>query len=141
MLQFLRKSSSHRRVESLIRQGVGVSEASWRVPGGGDASESEHVVDSIVHWVRKAMGEMRRPNGIDHVALALACRTADGTVLCSNSLGVIRPASFYSPEGAARIAAFLGDVEAVRHRGGTEIAGALLSLGDLAFELDQARAA
>jgi len=147
ILPFLRRPSTHRKVEQLIRQGVGVREASWHLPSSAQGSPAAHAlastkaVESIVVWVRKAMTEMRRPYGIDHVALALACRDASGKVLCSNALGVVRPGSFYAPEGATRVEAFLRDVEQVRDQAGVEVVAALLSLGDLAFELGVSRAA
>lgn len=137
---FLRKPSPHRRVEQLIRRGVGIHEASWALPESSDAAPPE-LVEEIVGWVRRSMGEMRRPYGIDHVAFALACRDGSGTVLCSNSLGVIRPEIFYSATGADRVAAFFDDVRAVRERNPEEVVGALLSLGDLAYEIDTSRAA
>ena len=87
------------------------------------------------------MGEMRRPYGIDHVALALACRDTSGRILCSNSLGVRRPASFYGPEAGTSVEAFLRDVDQVRNETEMEVVAALLSLGDLAFELRAERAA
>ena len=40
-----------------------------------------------------------------------------------------------------RLAAFFRDVHAVRERNPGEVVGALLSLGDLAYEIDSARAA
>lgn len=137
---FLRKPTPHRRVEQLIRRGVGIHEASWALPEPTDAAPPE-LVEEIVGWVRRSMGEMRRPYGIDQVAFALACRDSSGTVLCSNSLGVIRPEVFYGPTGAERVAAFFDDVRAVRDRNPDEVVGALLSLGDLAYEIDSSRAA
>lgn len=137
---FLRRPSPHRRVEQLIRRGVGIHEASWALPAPADVAPAE-LVEEIVSWVRRSMGEMRRPYGIDHVAFALACRDRSGTVLCSNSLGVIRPEVFYSAAGAGRVAAFFDDVRAVRDRNPDEVVGALLSLGDLAYEIDSSRAA
>ena len=95
----------------------------------------EELVDEVIAWVRSSMGEMRRPYGIDHVALALAARDEDGKVLCSNSLGVLRPASFYANEGPEQVRAFLGDAERVMQGRPGEMVGALLSLGDIAFEL------
>lgn len=141
VMGFLRKPSPHRRVEQLIRRGVGIHEASWALPETQTEDAPEELVGDIVNWVRRSMGEMRRPYGIDHVAFALACRDNDGQVLCSNSLGVIRPEVFYSEEGNARVAAFFRDVHAVRERNPGEVVGALLSLGDLAYEIDTARAA
>jgi hypothetical protein len=137
----LRRTTTHRRVENLIRQGVGVREASWEMPAAGNTEAVASLAELIASWARDAMGGMRRPYGIDHVAVALACRDAAGAVLCSSSLGVVRPLSFYNSEGAGQIAGFLRDVEFVRGGGDVTISGALLSLGDLAFELDQARAA
>ncbi len=138
---FLRKPSPHRRVEQLIRRGVGIHEASWALPETQDEEAPGELVLEIVSWVRRSMGEMRRPYGIDHVAFALACRDSSGTVLCSNSLGVIRPELFYTEEGNQRVAAFFRDVHAVRERSPGEVVGALLSLGDLAYEMESARAA
>jgi len=137
---FLRRPSPHRRVEQLIRRGVGIHEASWALPEAIESAPPE-LVEEIIGWVRRSMGEMRRPYGIDHVAFALACRDSSGTVLCSNSLGVIRPDVFYSAAGTDRVTAFFDDVRAVRDRHPDEVVGALLSLGDLAYEIDTAKAA
>ena len=126
--------TTHRRVEQLIRDGVGVREASWQISGHDDAV-TEELVDEVIAWVRSSMGEMRRPYGIDHIALALAARDEEGKVLCSNSLGVLRPASFYANEGPEQVRAFLGDAERVMQGRPGEMVGALLSLGDSAFEL------
>jgi hypothetical protein len=138
---FLRKKSTHDRVQTLIRQGVGVHETTWALTDGGGTNDSEDVVQQILDWVRESMSLMRRPYGIDHVALALACRDGSGNVLSSSSLGVIRPASFYGEDGRNRIAGFLSDVRFVGERKPAQVAGALLSLGDLAFELSLAQAA
>lgn len=137
---FLRKPSPHRRVEQLIRRGVGIHEASWVLPEASESAPAE-LVEEIIGWVRRSMGEMRRPHGIDQVALVLACRDRSGTILCSNSLGVIRPKVFYSAAAAERVAAFFDDVRAVRDRNPAEVVGALLCLGDLAYEIDTTRAA
>ncbi|MEP7215475.1 MAG: hypothetical protein ABI782_04430 [Anaerolineaceae bacterium] len=137
---FLRSSSPHRRVEQLIRRGVGIHETAWALPEASEFEPAE-LVDEIIGWVRRAMGEMRRPNGIDQVALALACRDEANRVLCSTSLGVMRPEVFYSATGADRVTAFLDDVRSVRGRKPAEVVGALLSLGDLAYEMESARAA
>jgi hypothetical protein len=137
---FLRKKTTHQQVADLIRQGVGVHETTWPMAAEQPA-DCDDLIDQILEWVRESMSAMRRPYGIDHVALALACRDGSGTVLSSSSLGVIRPGSFYGVEGRERIAGFLSDVRFVGERGPAQVAGALLSLGDLAFELALARAA
>lgn len=126
--------STHRKVERLIRDGVGVREATWAIAGyEGDARDD--LVNDVIEWVRSSMGEMRRPYGIDHVALALAARDEGGRVLCSNSLGVLRPASFYANEGPEQVRAFLTDAERAMDGRRGEMVGALLSLGDIAYEL------
>ncbi len=127
--------STHRKVERLIRDGVGVREACWRLESD-DPENADALVEDVVSWVRTEMGAMRRPYGIDHVALALAARDDSGRIICSNSLGVLRPASFYEADGADQVRAFLGDAGRVLDGGSGEMIGALLSLGDIAFELN-----
>ena len=100
------------------------------------AGSADALVDDVITWVRDAMGAMRRPYGIDHVALALAARDDGGRVVCSNSLGVLRPASFYAEEGPRQVRAFLGDAARAMDGQPGEMVGALLSLGDIAFELN-----
>lgn len=132
---FNRKSGTHRKVEQLIRDGVGVRESSWNLPAGSDRVALDALAEPMSRWVRDSMSEMRRPYGIDHVALALACRDQDGRILVSNSFGVVRPGLFYGAEGEGRIAAFLDDVGASGD-GPREVVGALLSLGDIAFSMN-----
>jgi hypothetical protein len=139
-MALFRKFSTHRRVERLIRDGVGVREASWRLEEGHSAETADALVEDVMAWVRASMGGMRRPYGIDHVALALAARDDSGTVVCSSSPGVLRPGSFYGEEGARHVREFLGDARRAMGDSGGEMVGALLSLGDIAFELN-ARAA
>lgn len=130
------RSSVNRRVERLIREGVGVRETTWTLDSPGDPGLTRLLTESIVAWVRLSMGEMRRPYGIDHVALALACRDGSGRVMCSTSLGVLRPISFYGDGPVTEVNAFLGDVARVSGDRPVEMVGALLSLGDIAFELN-----
>lgn len=127
--------STHRKVERLIRDGVGVREACWRLDSD-HPSNADALVEDVIRWVRASMGAMRRPYGIDHVALALAARDDSGRVLCSNSLGVLRPGSFYGADGADQVRAFLGDAKRAMDGRPGEMVGALLSLGDIAFELN-----
>jgi uncharacterized protein YaiE (UPF0345 family) len=81
------------------------------------------------------MARMRRPFGVDHVALALACRDGRGRVTCSASLGVVRPGAFYDGTAEARLAQALEGALGMGPDGGVEVQVALLRLGDLAFEL------
>lgn len=109
-------------------------EASWRLDTHGpDAADA--LVDDVVSWVRTSMAAMRRPYGIDHVALALAARDDSGRVVCTNSLGVLRPQSFYGEAGPEHVRAFLGDAARAMEGRPGDMVGALLSLGDIAYEL------
>ncbi len=140
-MPFFSRLPVQRRIERLIRQGVGVREARWDLELPPSPDDARNVAESIVAWVRLSMGNMRRPYGIDHVALALAARDSRGRVACSTSLGVLRPLSFYGEGPAAEVAAFLGDVARACPAGQVELVGALLSLGDIAFELHGREAA
>ena len=140
-MRLLRRNGTRDRVSNLIRHGVGVHEASWPPPLSTDASAVGTLVEEILTWMRETMALMRRPYGIDFVAVAFACRDAGGLVVCSNSLGVLRPADFYGEEGSARVRAFLGEVESVPREQRAEIVGAVLSLGDLAYAMEPPAAA
>ena len=133
VMALFRRLSTHRKVERLIRDGVGVREACWRLE---NSEAHDDLVEGVLEWVKSSMGAMRRPYGIDHVALALAARDEAGRVVCSNSLGVLRPDSFYGDEGAGHVREFLGDARRVLGEKPCEVVGALLSLGDIAFELN-----
>lgn len=140
-MPFFSRHSAHRRVERLIREGVGVREARWDVGLPAAPNDAHRTAEAIVAWVRLSMGHMRRPYGIDHVALALAARDSSGQMVCSTSLGVLRPLSFYGEGPTAEVAAFLGDVARACPAGPVELVVALLSLGDIAFELNGREAA
>lgn len=129
------RGAAERRIAEAVRRGVGVTEFTWDAPAAGDSHARHRVAETILASIREAMAAMRRPYGISQVAVALACRDHEGRVVCSNTLGVLKPESFYSEGGASRIAAFLDDVESVPAERRARIDGALLSLGDLAFEL------
>ena len=139
MFGLFRNRTTRRQVEKMIRAGVGVQEAAW--PFEPDGREGEDLAETIEAWVREALARTRRPNGIDSVALALACRDSGGRVLCSNATGLVSPATFYGAEGLSAITGFLCDAGAVPPPRRTEVVCALVSLGDLAYELDRYRAA
>lgn len=109
-------------------------EACWRLDSH-DPELAGPLVDEVVAWVQASMAKMRRPYGIDHVALALAARNTDGKVVCSNSIGVVRPQSFYDEAGPEQVRAFLADAATAMEGRPGEVVGALLSLGDIAYEL------
>ena len=140
MIVSFRKAAARRKVTRLIRDGVGVRERSWSFQDLDDGKREELVAE-LLAWVRGAMGTMRRPNGVDHVALALACRDADGTMLCTNALGVNRPEQFYAANAEDRVLAFFADAVAAGSKGPGEIIAALLCLGDIAFAMEPPAAA
>lgn len=140
-MQLFHRPSTPRRVERLIREGVGVREASWPMQPDADAARVEYLAESIVAWVRCSMGDMRRPYGVDHVALALACRDESGSIVATSSLGVLRPMNFYEEGPSAEVRGFLDDAMGSAGDPPAEVLAALLSLGDIAFELQGGRAA
>lgn len=140
ILQF-RKPTRTGQLSQLIKRGVGISERRWTAPDVEDDAQRGVFADRVRDWICEVMGGMRRPYGIDHVAVALVCRNAKGEVVCSNALGVMRPMAFYTPEGQDRITAFLDDVRSVPASDRHEIVGALLSLGDVAYRMQLEKAA
>ncbi|MEJ5221433.1 MAG: hypothetical protein WHT63_05440 [Tepidiforma sp.] len=135
MLRRWRTWGTRRRVEELIRGGVGVSERAWRASPGRDAAG---LAAEVAAWAREEMAGMRRPFGVDQVALALAWRDGRGRVFCSASLGVMRPGAFYDGTAEQRLAeAFAGALGLAEGRE-AEVLAALVRLGDLAFELQGA---
>ncbi len=136
MIVSFRKAAARRKVSRLIREGVGVRERKWAFEGL-DGGNRRDLAFEILTWVRSAMGTMRRPYGVDHVALALACRDESGRIVCSNTLGVSRPDQFYGPQAEDRILAFFDDAIQAGARAEGEIAAALLCLGDVAYAMER----
>ncbi|PFG74029.1 hypothetical protein [Tepidiforma thermophila] len=122
----------------LIREGVGVSERTWTVERLEDSTD---LAVRVAAWAREEMATMRRPFGVDHVAVALACRDGGGRVFASASLGVVRPGAFYGGEAEARLAEALEGALRLAPGGRAEVLVALVRLGDLAFELQGAQQA
>jgi hypothetical protein len=140
MIVSFRKSSARRKVTRLIRDGVGVRERSWHFQDLAEGNRDDLAAE-LLTWVRAAMGTMRRPYGVDHVALALACRDGEGKMLCTNALGVRRPEHYYAEDAQDRVLAFFADAVAAGSKGPGEILAALLSLGDIAFAMEPPAAA
>ena len=135
MIVSFRKAAARRKVTRLIRDGVGVRERSWQFQDLEEGKRDDIAVE-LLTWVRSSMGAMRRPYGVDHVALALACRDSKGKLLCTNALGVRRPEHFYADGAEDRVLAFFADAVAAGSRGPGEIVAALLSLGDIAYAME-----
>jgi hypothetical protein len=143
LLQRLRPDPVRSRIEASIRAGTGLSKADWMVTGDPiDAGSIEQLNEDITEWCRERIAEIRRPYGIDQLALALACARPGGDPLASTTFGVFRPIDFYSEDGIAdRIEAFLRDLPLTRLNAevaggasGIRFAAALFSWGDVARE-------
>ena len=136
-----RNRGIHARVRELIASGVGVSQKTWSV---GEEGADRHVLSTaMLDWVKECMSTTRRPNGVEQVALALACRDDAGREpRCSASLGLLDPQDFYGDRALAGINAFLDDVDGLPATvDSREISGALVCLGDIAFALATDKAA
>lgn len=130
----------HGRVRDLIASGVGVRQQTWTIGEGG--ADRRSLPQAVLDWVKECMSTMRRPNGVDQVALALACRDDGPEPRCSASLGLLDPQDFYGDRALESINAFLDDVDSLPEQaGGREISGALVCLGDIAFALARDEAA
>jgi hypothetical protein len=137
----MRRWFASRRLSRAVRQGIGLREHSWDMPARGDDEAAGAIIAQILDWMRESAAGMRRPYGLDHVAVAFACRNVDGKVICSNAIGVVRPGVFYNDEGARRVGEFLVDAWHAGPGDGARIIGALLCLGEVAHELGISQAA
>jgi hypothetical protein len=143
LLQRLRPDPVRRRIEESIRAGTGLSKADWTLNGPEVASvDIDQLVLDVDEWCRERIASIRRPYGIDQLALALACATPGGDPLASKTFGVFRPVEFYSEDGIAeRMETFLREVpldrlnaELTAGASGIRFAAALFSWGDVARE-------
>lgn len=143
LLQRLRPDPVRRRVEASIRSGTGLSKGDWML--SGPAIESPHIAklsEEVLEWCRERIASIRRPYGIDQLALAIACATPGGNPLASTTFGVFRPVDFYDEDGVGdRVVEFLREVPLDQLNGeldagapGIRFAVALFSWGDVARE-------
>lgn len=143
LLQRFRPDPVRRRLEASIRSGTGLSKADWTLEG--PTIEAERIADlvgEVQEWCQERIASIRRPYGIDQLALAVACATPGGAPLASTTFGVFRPIDFYSEGGTSdRLEAFLSDIpleqlnaELEAGASGVRFAAALFSWGDVARE-------
>ena len=143
LLQRWRPDPVRRRIEESIRAGTGLSKGDWTLdaPSIGSA-QIDRLAEDMRDWCRERIASIRRPYGIDQLALAVACATPGGDPLASTTFGVFRPVDFYSDEGIGdRLEAFLRQVpldalnrELEAGAPGIRFAAALFSWGDVARE-------
>ena len=143
LLQRWRPDPVRRRIEESIRAGTGLSKADWMLSGPAiDSSQIDGLAEEMRDWCRDRIASIRRPYGIDQLALAVACATPGGNPLASTTFGVFRPLDFYNDEGVGdRLEEFLHEVplaslnvELDAGAPGIRFAAALFSWGDVARE-------
>jgi hypothetical protein len=151
LLQRLRPDPVRRRIEESIEAGTGLSKADWMLSGPAiEGAAVDQLTADVTEWCRERIASIRRPYGIDQLALAIACATPGGDPLASKTFGVFRPIDFYNEDGIGdRVAAFLREIpveqlnaELEAGASGIRFAAALFSWGDVAreamFEGDEA---
>ena len=134
---FRPRTQLERVVEEAVREGVGLYRETWEVPEHPAAPTTmEELAQSVRAWCAHEIGQTRRPFGVDQMAVGVACATPGGRPIASVSIGVFRPADFYSEGGTGdQIADFVRSLplaEINRHTPPVRLAAALFSWGDLA---------
>lgn len=110
-------------------------EATWALP----APEAQDAfLAQVRRWLEECGAQMRRPNGVDHVALALSCRDPAGSVRCSASFGIRPLAEYLGPAGERELRGFLRDAQFAAPEGGGVVKAVLVSMGDLIVALESA---
>ena len=138
LLRLIRpRTELERAIEQAVRGGVGLYRETWEVSQHPAAPATlDALADSVRAWCAHEMGQTRRPFGVDHMAVGVACAAPGGSPIASVSIGVFRPADFYSEGGTGdQIADFVRSLplaEINRHASPVRIAAALFSWGDLA---------
>ncbi|GBD24280.1 hypothetical protein HRbin29_01958 [bacterium HR29] len=109
-------------------------EASWALPEPGAEGA---FVEEVRAWMAECGAGMRRPYGVDHVALALSCRDQDGRARCSTALGIRPLGEYLGPRGERELLGFIRDARLASPEGGT-VKVVFLSMGDLLAALETA---
>ncbi len=117
-----------------MRRGVGVREASWPLPEPGAEGA---FVEAVRAWMAECGAGMRRPYGVDHVALALSCHGHQGHPRCSTALGIRPLGEYLGPRGERELLGFVRDARLASPEGGT-VRAVFLSMGDLLAALEAA---
>ena len=132
---FRRRSGFERLVEQSVRDGVGLRRQVWVLPSVPLNPVQLNILgERVTSWVEEEMGSMRRPYGIDHVALGMACAPERGSALASASFGLFRPRQYYEVGGTREeVVEFVSSLEDMGAVGDElRLAAALFSWGDLA---------
>ena len=93
------------------------------------------VADEIIEWCKSTMARTKRPHGIDHMAVAVACAHPGDEPVASATFGVFRPADFYRAGGVSdSLTTFVNSIDKSGFDAARPIrfAAALFSWGDVA---------
>ncbi len=124
-------------VAAALNQGVGLYRTHWPLPAAAlDPATLHTMAEQVIVWCAEEMGRTRRPYGIDHMAVGVACAPAGGSPIASATFGIFRALDFHRAGGAAEdIAGFVRALPLDRIRREprpVRLAAALFSWGDLA---------
>jgi hypothetical protein len=108
------------------RTGRGVRLEEWHVP----ADDATSAGDYVLSWCREVVANCRRPFGIDHFDLAVACRPAADSSVQTERFLSLRPADLYSGRVATKLGLLLQNAR--RTSGDMIIAAAVFSWGEAA---------
>lgn len=135
---FRRRSSAlEALVEDGLRAGVGLRRQSWLVTERPVLPATlRDLAQAVADWCVQEMAQTRRPYGIDHMAVGVACAPPGGTPIASVSFGLFRPLEFYQEGGTRdRLEEFVRGLPLTQinaHPTPVRLAAALFSWGDLA---------
>lgn len=139
MIEGFRKKMRARRIsnaiEESIKDGVGLHHQQWMTESPFDDDSFLGVADEIVEWCKQTMAQTKRPHGIDHMAVAVACAHPGDDPVASATFGVFRPADFYRSGGIGdSLATFVSGIDRSVFDVSRPIrfAAALFSWGDVA---------
>lgn len=133
MSRLLQRRALRADVRRALDAGVGLYRNSWRVEADPATISAE-----LTAWCRQALGEMKRPYGLDHVTLTLSVVDSEGQRIANSDFGVLRPADFYSGPAESYLQSTLRNwasehlLSADRE---THLSITLFSWGDLTREL------
>ena len=95
-----RRAGLEDEIEACIRAGTGLRQEQWLwTEEQIERPDLVGLSDAVVDWCAETMSSFRRPYGIDHVALSVACARPGQPIIASATFGVFRPGQFYQGEG------------------------------------------
>jgi hypothetical protein len=139
MLEAIRRRARTNRIgraiEESIHSGVGLHHNQWSADSSTDRPVLSRVASELVEWCKSTIARTKRPHGIDHLAVAIACAHPGGEPVTSATFGVFRPIDFYREGGVGdSLASFVTGLDPAAFEADRPIrfAAALFSWGDVA---------